>query len=585
MFGNILMISDTDVVIENLSKKIESTLLGVHVIFDSGIEKIVGQIIDITTEKIKISLLGEIFNNQFESGIIKKPNLNSKIRLIFKNEVPLLLGEQNKEDKNNLYVGSSLVYPDFIVSANLNNFFSNHFAIIGNSGSGKSCGFARIIQNLFYRNENKPFNANIIVFDIYGEYGTAFNKFSEINGLNVKSLTTRVKFGEGEIVNIPPYFLKADDLAILLGAEDANQIPILQKALDFVYLFSEDEKSVKDYKSQILAKALLDIIASGKASTQIRDQIIAVLSKFNTIDLNLDTAISQPGYVRTIKQCLNIDATGKINAIQLVVELLESFGSKELGVYKSDNTVAYTLKDIYNALEFALISEGVLKSDKVYDKTSILKVRLDSIINSEYSKFFEVENFVDLNTYIKKFFTTAVGERAQIVNMNFNYIDERFIRILTKLYSKLFFEFAVKLENRTSFPIHIILEEAHRYVQNDNDFNIIGYNIFDRITKEGRKYGVLLGLITQRPSELSNTSLSQCSNFIVFRMFHPEDIRIVSSISSNISDETIKKLKSLRPGYALSFGTGFHLPSLVKLELPNPIPQSTNANIERYWFK
>ena len=72
------------------------------------------------------------------------------------------------------------------------------------------------------------------------------------------------------------------------------------------------------------------------------------------------------------------------------------------------------------------------------------------------------------------------------------------------------------MKNRATLPFHIILEEAHRYVQNDNDKFLLGYNIFERITKEGRKYGVILGLISQRPSELSETSLSQCNNFLIF---------------------------------------------------------------------
>jgi DNA helicase HerA-like ATPase len=161
--------------------------------------------------------------------------------------------------------------------------------------------------------------------------------------------------------------------------------------------------------------------------------------------------------------------------------------------------------------------------------------------------------------------------------MNLNYIDERFAKTLTKIYTKMFFNFATSLEERASYPIHIILEEAHRYVQNDNDINILGYNIFDRITKEGRKYGVLLGLITQRPSELSNTALSQCSNFIAFRMFHPDDLKIISNISSNVSMETVEKLKNLTPGTAMVFGVSFKLPLIVKLDLPNPMPQSTSV--------
>ena len=585
MFGKILSINDIDVIIENTSKKIESSLLGVHIIFDSGIEKIVGQINDMTLENIHVVLVGEIFNDHFEPGIVKKPNLNSTIRIIYKNEVPLLLGSQVKEEKNNLYIGSSLVYKDYIVSSKLNDFFSNHFAIIGNSGSGKSCGFARLMQNLFYRNINKPELSNIVIFDVYGEYNSSFQKINDIPGLKTKALTTRTRFSEGEVINIPPYLLRSDDLAILLGAEESNQIPIIEKALDLVYLFSEEENLVKDYKSQILAKALLDIVASGKQPVQIRDQIIAVLTKFNTADLNLESSIAQPGYVRTLKQCLNVDSTGKINAMQLVVEFLEPIANKQMEAFVSKKPVAYTLTDLYDAFEFALISEGILKSDKVFDKANILKIRLESIINSEYAKYFEVSDYIDEISFIKKLFTTPTGEKAQILNINLNYIDERFTKIITKLYSRIFFDFATRVENRAAFPIHIILEEAHRYVQNDNDINIIGYNIFDRITKEGRKYGVLLGLITQRPSELSHTSLSQCSNFLVFRMFHPDDIKIVSGISSNITDDTVKKLKSLRPGVALTFGTAFHLPSLVKFEMPDPAPQSTSANLEITWYR
>ena len=113
------------------------------------------------------------------------------------------------------------------------------------------------------------------------------------------------------------------------------------------------------------------------------------------------------------------------------------------------------------------------------------------------------------------------GRKAHIINFNINYVDDRFAKIITKIYSKLLFDYAKNLKQRATLPFHIILEEAHRYVQNDNDVNLLGYNIFDRITKEGRKYGVLLGLISQRPSDLSETSISQCSNFLIFKMLHP----------------------------------------------------------------
>ena len=89
-------------------------------------------------------------------------------------------------------------------------------------------------------------------------------------------------------------------------------------------------------------------------------------------------------------------------------------------------------------------------------------------------------------------------------------------KLLLKIYSRLLFDFSKENESKNKLPFHIVLEEAHRYVQNDSDAEVLGYNIFDRITKEGRKYGTLLTLISQRPSELSETSLSQCANFFNF---------------------------------------------------------------------
>ena len=168
--------------------------------------------------------------------------------------------------------------------------------------------------------------------------------------------------------------------------------------------------------------------------------------------------------------------------------------------------------------------------------------------------------------------------------MNFNYVDDRMVKTLTKIYAKLFFDFVTNLDNRASFPIHLILEEAHRYVSSDDDIKVLGYNIFDRITKEGRKYGIILGLITQRPSELSTTSLSQCANFIVLRLYYPDDLNIIKSITANVTVQTLEKIKSLRPGMALCFGNAFKIPLIVELPLPDPMPKSTSVDITTTWY-
>ena len=585
MFGKILSINDNMVILENIAQKLEANYINYHVVFTENDRKIVGEIISITEKEIIVMLVGEVRDNNFSSGMMKKPTFTSVPRLVYKSEVELFLGSQDIASKDNLYVGKSSTYEGFNVCADLNGFFSNHFAIIGNSGSGKSCGVSRILQNIFYHNdEQMPTEAHLVLFDVYGEYNTALSDINKLPNMGYKNFTTNLDMSEGDVLNIPAYFLEVDDLALLLSATSASQLPIIEKAIKLTYIFNSPDESTQAYKNDIIASSLLDILSSGRNSTQIRDQIVAVLSKYNTPGLNLDTQIVQPGYTRTIRQCLNIDQQGKMNSVQFVVDFLDKFQKLDLSNISANKTLVYSLDDLYYAFEFALISEGVLKSEKIFDESNQLKVRLQQIINSPNKQFFDSGTTrVSKEQYIKALFNAPTGRR-QIINMNLNYIDERFAKILTKIYTKMFFDFSTSLEARASYPIHIILEEAHRYVQRDSDLDILGYNIFDRITKEGRKYGVLLGLITQRPSELSTTALSQCSNFITFRMFHPDDLRIVSNISSNVSLETVEKLKSLVPGVAMVFGGSFKLPLLVKLDLPNPMPQSTNVDIKKMWY-
>ena len=583
LFGRILEITEDTVKIENISGKVQTSILGVHVVFKDKY-KIVGEISAVDDKTITCILVGEFIDGEFQGGLEHKISPNSEIGAVSKEEVINLLGEQSIDTPNSLYIGKNITYEGFNVSANINEFFSNHFAIIGNSGSGKSCTVARLFQNLFYRRENVPLNSRFALFDIYGEYHTALDMINRTDYCRCKYLTTDTSKSFDNIVKIPPYLLEVDDIALLLNATSPMQLPLIEKALKYVYLFTEEEEKVRAYKNNIIAKAALDILTSGRNSTQIRDQIIAVLSTFNTEDLNLNSEIAQPGYVRTLMQCLNIDATGKLNTIQLVTEFLESFINTEFSLSSDMKPKFYSLKDLYKAFEFALISEGVLKSDTVYDMNNVLKVRLDSIIHGNYGKYFEVDEYITKADFIKRLFTSPSGEKVQIVNFNLNYVDERFAKTLTKLYSKIFLDYAVTLSDNSEFSVDIILEEAHRYVKNDSDLEVLGYNIFDRITKEGRKYGVLLGLVTQRPSELSTTALSQCSNYIVLRMFHPDDLAIIKSITHSVSVHDIDKLKTLTSGTAMCFGTAFKMPVYAKIDKPNPTPTSNNVYITDQWF-
>ncbi len=555
-------------------------MINKHVVFE-GNQKLIGEIININ-EYMEIKIIGEIINNSFIYSDINKPSFNSKCRLINKEDLDIIFSSNTPD---NIKIGTSVLYKNYNINLAINPFFSNHFAILGNTGSGKSYSVARIIQSIYEDSNKIPFRSNIFLFDAYGEYQQAFTNIGNNNpNINTKLYTTNLKEKNIDILTIPFYLLKADDIALLLNVESTKQIQIIEKALKLVKFFKDDNDKLLEQKNDIIARCLLDIIFSGKNVSEVRNKIVSITSKFNTKDINLEINLTKGGWTRSIRQCIFIEPDNKFADIELVINYLEKFTNNSLELTLPDGEIEYNIYNYYDALEFALISEGVFNSDKIFDYANILKIRLNSLINSNYVNYFKYSTYITREQFIKSLLTTNNNRKAQVINFNINYVDDRLAKTLVKIYSKILFDYITTLENRASIPFHIILEEAHRYVQNDTDTEILGYNIFDRITKEGRKFGILLGLISQRPSEISETSISQCSNFLIFKMYHPKDLNFIKSMVQNIDENTINKIKSLHPGTCMIFGNAFKLPVIVNMDMPNPEPLSNNCDIVKTWY-
>ena len=583
MLGKIIEIDGNTVVVE-LTININSTqgLINLYVLLADQRRNFVGEIVAVSSKKAKINLVGEFINNTFISGVSNKPSFAAKVDLISISYINKIIGLENPNSKSELPLGKSIYYPEIITGAKINPLFSGHLAILGSSGSGKSCGFATIIQSLFSKAEF-PRNASFVVIDSFGEYETTFKGIADNTSEFVfKNLTTN-KSQSQNILKIPLWLLNIDDLALLLKIKKSTQIPIIEKALKYVDIFSRQDEDILEYKTSIIANALIEILTSGRTSSQLRDQFISVLSRYNTRILNLETPVSQPGYVRPIKQCLLIDETGKIRALELVIDFLNKLVKKDLVLKMPDKSYPYSLDDLSYALEFALIDEGILRNEALYNDIYYIKTNLDTLCNSSDRIYFDYPEYISEIDFMKNLLYSE-NRKCQILNININYIDDRMAKNISKIYAKMLYEFCKGLEKRSSIPVHIVLEEAHRYVQNDSDIDVIGYNIFDRIAKEGRKYGVLLSLITQRPSELSETSLSQCSNFLLFKMIHPDDVNFIRHVVPDISEQTIQKMKTLPPGNCILYGTAFKIPIMSKINMPNPAPKSSSCDVESIWF-
>ena len=581
MFDRITYISDDSCTVKlKEDQEITVNLMNLHLVFEDGTKKILAEVDDLDGKLLKARFLGEIVGDKLIGGTIRKPSMDAKIRIIDKSEIPLITGS-NTDGYMNL--GVSPFYDGFPVYLDVNSFFSNHFAIFGNTGSGKSCGTTRLFQNMFHDEKLNPYKANIFIFDSSGEYYNAFSNLNSINPkYNYRYISTNETDGLGEKLRLPIYLLNKDDLALLLQCTSHSQLPIIERMLKLALVFSQNDIKSEDYKNYLIAKAIMTILYTNETAPNKRNEIFSILASCSTKEFNLEAPVQGIGYVRKFRECFLIDNSGNFTESVLLTEYVNSFIKEEFENYEPKTGVYYTLDTLEKALNFTLISEGWLRNEQTYGDSVTLRVRLHALITGENAKYFDVKEYMSLEKYLCSLLIKD-GRKYQIVNINLNDIDDEFAKVLTKIYSRLIFDFSKGLKARASIPFHIVLEEAHRYIQSDNDRFLFGYNIFERIAKEGRKYGVILGIITQRPVELSDNVISQCTNFLIFKINHPIDVEYIRKMVPNITDEIVEKQKALQSGTCLGFGLGFKIPLIIKMEMPDPAPLSGNCDVAKIW--
>ena len=415
MFGKIIYISDNVAHIEiPEGTPVAENLMNMHVVFEDDKKKILGEIEDISEKLIKVGFLGEISNGKFIGGVIRKPTLSSAIRIITKEELALIIGE---DKPGSMVLGVSPLYDDCQIRVDINDLFSNHMAIFGNTGSGKSCGVARLLQNVFNNPSFLPYKSNFFIFDAYGEYHNAFKEVNKINpNLNFKYYTTNKTEPAEQRLRIPLWLLNVDDLALLLAATSHSQLTIIEKMLKLVKIFSQsDEQSIK-YRNHLIAKAIMNILYTNQTSPSKRNDIFSILATCSTAQFNLEAPVQGIGYVRKFRECFTMNKDGQFTESILVTEYISSFIDEELEKYEPTNPSFYTLEDMERAMNFTLISEGLLKNEKMYDEAIMLKVRLHALVIGENAEYFKMDKYMTVEQYISSLVACPDGRKAQIIN-------------------------------------------------------------------------------------------------------------------------------------------------------------------------
>lgn len=534
--------------------------------------------------QVYLSLLGEIVDNKFYFGVSKMPLIFSEIHVISQKDLMTMLevgkeeivvrGDATETRAVLLPIGKSVIFNDYDVKINIDKFFGFHFAVFGNTGAGKSNTIARILQNIFVKKNYSAKGAKFVIIDSNGEYNKAFLKLNKTNSQIKHSLMIADDADENKF-EIPVWALSADDWAILLHASERTQIPVLKRAVDIAKIFYDNEQNDKELKNHILASTLLGIINSSDTSPSKSDKLKAIVAHFGTSEIGMDTDIQG----MTLRQGLGISFGSMTNQERVAEYLKKYLKTDVIPETIRGKMVPYSLEEFCQAVEFATLYEGSISSQRIQEYTATLLTRLQTIQEGIQGKILSKTHYVSVDEYVDD----ILGQN-QIVDIDISSLDDASAEVVTKVLAKLLLDYLKRRKNKADMPINFLIEEAHRFVRNESNYGAVGYNIFERIAKEGRKYGMLLGISSQRPSELSKTVVSQCSNFIIHRVQNPDDLQYISKMVPYINQNMIDRLTYLQTGHALVFGSAINLPTLTKFNQADPRTDSDNARISEKWY-
>jgi len=535
--------------------------------------------------QIYLNLIGEIIEDRFYFGVSKMPLIYSTVYMVSQKELVTMLEVGREEvkvseesDKTRailLKIGKSVIFPDYDVKINIDKFFGFHFAVFGNTGAGKSNTVARVLQNIFEKSDYSAKGAKFVIIDSNGEYNKAFSRLNEINPQIKHSLMNTDDESKNRF-EIPVWALSADDWATLLHASEKTQMPVLKRAIDIARIFYNTKVPNIDLKNHILASTLLGIIQSSDSSPSKSDKLKAIVTKFGTNDIKMDSDLPNG---KTLRKSIEI-SFGSMPEEENVISFLSNYLNPEsISENVAKSVVPYDIEEFAQAVEFATLYEGSVSSQRIQEYTATLMTRLQSIQEGIQGRILSKTVYATIDEYIDM----LLGEN-QIVDLDISSLDDASAEVVTKVLAKLLLDYLKKKESKAETPINFIIEEAHRFIKNEVNYGAVGYNIFERIAKEGRKFGMLLGISSQRPSELSKTVVSQCSNFIVHRVQNPDDLQYIAKMVPYINQNMIERLTYLQTGNALVFGSAINLPTLTKFSQANPTTDSDNARISEKWY-
>ena len=460
--------------------------------------------------------------NRFKRGADSFPQIDRDCFLIEGGNLQRFMGLLGKDldETQRLELGHFAIDHSAAAIANGDRFFQRHASILGSTGSGKSCAVSLILERAHARK-----HANIIVFDMHGEYASLANPPVRKDGTVPIPIAAAFKIaGPGDLAKPPenalflPYWLlnREEMLSMILDRSDQNAPNQAARFTTHVRAFKDT--TLKDEKQETVR-------ATFTVDSPVPYKLTDLLAKLREDDTGM-----KPGAAKAeIKGDWNGKLTRFISRLEAKAE---------------DRRYGFMFKPPEAALKYDWLAKQITK-------------------------------------------LLAPGEgKHGIKVVDFSEVPSDVLPVVTGVFARLLYDVQFWMQPEKRTPFVFVCDEAHLYLPVREDADAVEKQAlysFERIAKEGRKYGVSLLVVSQRPSDVSRTILSQCNNFLILRLTNDQDQNVVRRLMPDSLAGVLDGLPLLDTGEALLLGDAILLPARIKLKFPTIEPLSQTRNFWQEW--
>jgi uncharacterized protein len=564
-----------------------------------------------------LGVLKKNSNNNFEieRGVYSYPSVGDNV--ILPTNTQLIAIVENSDGK--IEIGKAPVAGNASIKINPDKLFGRHLAVLGNTGSGKSCSVAGLIRwsleeaEKNKKNQKQNLNSRFIILDPNGEYFDTFNDFGEkkVRKFRVKLDKTEIGFDQ---LKVPAWMWNSQEWINFSQAAPGAQRPLLLQSLIDLKKGKQLGNSnivrihsfLNSSKNSLLS--FLGNLPTTATFAQFMGMVGILQNISNDLDFHLPIIPTDNQELTDTYNQLNTEfkqtltkrewQTGRFNSFshQDINTMITGFdsvlaliqhGENEIGQINPDTPLNFELNDLIPYLEQLAENQG----GNILQFVQMLSLRMRFLLSDErLHSVVDPETDISLLDWLNEYIGSNNSENGYITIIDLSLVSSEIINVVIAVLSRLTFEAIQRYRriNKQELPTVIVLEEAHTFLK-EFSFNNSNTNLcletFERIAREGRKFGLSMVLSSQRPSELSQTVLSQCNTFLLHRIVNDRDQELVKKMVPDSLSGLLRELPILPSRKAILVGWAFPIPVLVEMNYleKSQRPSSNDPNFWDVW--